>query len=45
LEELKIEPIDEKLKRYKLNWLRDTARMSNNRMPKIMLNCKPNGRR
>jgi hypothetical protein len=35
---------DEKLRRYKSNWLRHATRM-NNRMPKIMLNCWPNGRR
>jgi hypothetical protein len=45
LEELKVEPIDEKLRRYKSNWLRHVTRMNNNRVSKIMLNCKPNGRR
>jgi len=39
LEELKVEPVDEKLRRYsyKSDWLRQAARMKNNRMPKIML--------
>jgi hypothetical protein len=34
LEELKIEPVDEKLRRYKSNWLRHVTRMDSNRMPK-----------
>jgi len=34
---------DEKLRRYKSNSLRHATRM-NNRMPKIMLNYRPNGR-
>jgi hypothetical protein len=43
LEELK-EQVDEKLKGQKSNWLHVT-RMNKNRMPKIMQNCRPNGRR
>jgi len=45
LEELKIEPVNQKLRRYKPNWLRFIARMNNNRMPKVMLNYRPAGRR
>jgi hypothetical protein len=45
LEELKAEPLDKKLRRYKSNWLQHVAGMNNNRMPKVMLNCRPNGRR
>jgi len=45
LEELKVEPVDETPRRYKSNWLRHVTRMNNNRMPQIMLNCGPNGRR
>ena len=45
LEELKAEPADEKLSRYISNLLRHATRMDSNRMPKIMLNCRPNGRR
>jgi hypothetical protein len=37
LEELKIESADEKLRRYKSNWLQHVTRM-NNRMLKIGLN-------
>jgi hypothetical protein len=44
LEELKIEPVDEKLKRFKSNWLRHVTRLCNG-MPKLMLKCRPNGRR
>jgi hypothetical protein len=39
LEELKVEPIGEKLRRRKANWLQRVTRM-NNRMPKIMLKKK-----
>jgi hypothetical protein len=45
LEELKVEAADEKLRRYKSNWLQQLTRMNNNRMTKIMLNYRPNGRR
>jgi hypothetical protein len=44
LEEVKVEPADKKLRRYKSNWLRHVTRM-NSRIPKIMLNYGPNGRR
>jgi hypothetical protein len=42
--ELKIETVDEKLRRCKSNLLRHVAR-TNNRMPKIMLNYRSSGRR
>jgi len=42
-EELKVEPIDEKLSRCKSNWLRHATRMGS-RIPKIMLNYRPNRR-
>jgi len=32
LKELKVEPVDKKLRRYKSNWLQYVARMTNNRM-------------
>jgi hypothetical protein len=44
-EELKVKPIGEKLRRYKSNWLRRVPRMNNKKMPKIILNCRPNRRR
>ena len=45
LEELKVKPVDQKLRRYKSNWLQRVTRMNSNRMPKIMLNYRTNGRR
>jgi len=42
---LKVEPADEKLRRYKPNWLRYATRMNSNRVPTIMLNYWTNGRR
>ena len=45
MESLKVEPVDEKLRRYKSNRLRHVARINKDRMPKVMLNCRPNGRR
>jgi hypothetical protein len=44
LEELKIEPIDEKLRKFKLYWVRHVTGMDI-RMPKIMLNYRQDGRR
>jgi len=34
LVEMEVEPIGEKLRRKKLNWLRHVERMNSNRMPK-----------
>jgi len=45
LEELTVEPDDEKLRRYKSNWLLHVTRMNNNRMPEIMMNLRLNRRR
>jgi hypothetical protein len=45
LEELKVEPVYEKLRRYKSNSLGNVTRTSSNRMPKLMLNYRSNGRR
>jgi hypothetical protein len=44
LEELKVEPVDHKLRRYKPKWLRHITRKKNSRMSKIMLSYRPNGR-
>jgi hypothetical protein len=44
LEELKEEPVGEKLRRYKSNWLRQATNM-NNMIQKIILNYGSNGRR
>jgi hypothetical protein len=45
LEDLKAEPVDKKLRRYKSNWLSHVTRMNSNRMPKIMLNYRADRRR
>jgi len=45
LGDLKVESVDEKLRRHKSCCLRHVARMNNKRVPKIMLNYKSNGRR
>jgi len=45
LEELKVEPVDEKLRRQKSNSLHHVTGMNNKEMPKIRLNFRPNGRR
>jgi len=45
LEELKVEPADEKLRRYKYNWLRHVTGMNSSKMANIVLNCRPNERR
>ena len=44
-EELKVEPADEKLVKFKSNWLRHVIGMNSNRMTKIVLNYITNGRR
>ena len=45
LGKLIVEPVDEKLRRQKSNWLQRHITRTNNRMPKIMVNCRPNGRK
>ena len=45
LEDLKIESVEEKLRRYKSKWLRHITIINSNRLPKIMLNYRPNGQR
>jgi hypothetical protein len=45
LEDLKAEAVDEKLRRYNSDWLRRVARMYSCGTARIMLNCRPVGRR
>jgi len=40
LEELEAKPDNEKLRRYKSNWLRHVTRMNNNGRTNIMLNYR-----
>ena len=42
--DVKLEPVNAKIIRYNSNWLQHITRM-NNRMLKILLNYRPNGRR
>jgi hypothetical protein len=42
LEELKVEPVDEKLRRYKSSWPRHVAIVNSNRVAQIVLNFRPN---
>jgi hypothetical protein len=44
-EEMKVEPVGEKLSRYKSNWLRHVTRMNSNRVPEIVLNFWQNEQR
>jgi hypothetical protein len=43
--ELKITPILDKLLEYKRNWIQHVNRMPRNRLPRVMNNYSPNGRR
>jgi hypothetical protein len=45
LEEFKVEPVDEKLRRYKSNWLRGATRINNKKMTNTTLKYRTNGRR
>ena len=45
LEEMKVEPVDQELRRYKSNLLRHVTGMNSSRMAKTMLNYRTNGRR
>ena len=42
---MKVQTADEKLRMYKSNWMRYVTRMKSKRIPRIMLNCRPNGQR
>jgi hypothetical protein len=41
LVELRVEPVDKKLRRYKSNWLRNVTRRKSSGMAEIVLNCSP----
>ncbi|KAJ4431553.1 hypothetical protein ANN_20152 [Periplaneta americana] len=45
LEQLEVESVEEKISRYKFNWLDHVRRMENSRIPKIMMQYKPRGHR
>ena len=45
MEELEVEPDDDKLRRSESNLLRRVTTTNSNRIAKITLNCGPNGRR
>jgi hypothetical protein len=44
-EELQIIDINSRIKDYHINWLQHLERMEQNRIPKLLLNYKPRGRR
>ncbi|KAJ4428345.1 hypothetical protein ANN_24364 [Periplaneta americana] len=45
LEQLEVESVEEKISRYKFNWLYHVRRMENSRIPNIMMQYKPRGHR
>jgi hypothetical protein len=44
-EELQITDINSRIKDYQIKWLQQLERMEQNRIPKLLLNYKPRGRR
>jgi hypothetical protein len=44
-EELQIIDINSRMKDYQIKWLQHLERMEQNRIPKLLLNYKPKGRR
>jgi hypothetical protein len=44
-EELQITDINSRIKDYQIKWLQHSERMEQNRIPKLLLNYKPRGRR
>jgi hypothetical protein len=44
-EELQITDINSRIKYYQMKWLKNLERMEQNRIPKLLLNYKPRGRR
>jgi hypothetical protein len=45
LKELKTEPVMGKILKYKNNWIQHANRMQRDRIPKLLQNYKPRGRR
>jgi hypothetical protein len=45
LKELKTEPVTGKILKYKNNWIQHGNRMQRDRIPKLLKNYKPRGRR
>ncbi|KAJ4431868.1 hypothetical protein ANN_20474 [Periplaneta americana] len=45
MEELQLEPVINHVKRYQNNWINHLHRMRRDRIPKIMLHYRPNGKR
>jgi hypothetical protein len=45
LKELKTEPVIGKILKYKNNWIQHVNRMQTERIPKLLKNSKPRGRR
>jgi hypothetical protein len=43
--ELNITPVLDKMQSYKGNWIQHVNRTSHNRLPRMMENCAPKGRR
>jgi len=42
---MEVEIVDEKLRRYKSNYLREASRINSKEMPKIKLNYRTDGRK
>jgi hypothetical protein len=45
VKELNITPVLFKIQEYKRNWIQHVNRMHRNRLPRILKNCTPKGRR
>ncbi|KAJ4439274.1 hypothetical protein ANN_07394 [Periplaneta americana] len=45
MEELQLEPVVNHVKHYQKNWINHLHRMRTDRIPKVMLHYRPNGKR
>ncbi|KAJ4435845.1 hypothetical protein ANN_18464 [Periplaneta americana] len=45
MEELQLEPVINHVKHYRNNWINHLHRMRRDRIPKVMLHYRPNGKR